>query len=373
MFTAVLFVSYLTNMGLPVAVARFGTRPKREFEPMWGWAVLYTTATSFVGALLGVAIIAGVWGQPLASDFVDLPVVAQFVLVFLVVGGLALSTLVEQRLVAQRLGVLLVLRVSVVVLIRIPLLLVIGAAAGSVGLLLLMGGVLGLSGYLGVVAFAVVAGKDNRRLRPLPDWAPAAFRFAGVNWLSSLAAQAPVYLVPLVVARAVSSTNNAAFYLAWTVTMVSYLVPLTIGQVVLAEGSRQPVGLSAEVRRGLVLAVGVTLGMTVGAFALAPLSTTVFGSDYELTGDVLPPLIAASMFWSITAMLIARARALDSNLLTISITVMFALVSVGSVVWGLGGGSVVGAARGWFFGNVVAAVGAVLASTIVFLRARAGR
>ena len=51
LFSAMLFVNYLTGMGLPVAVARFAPANTRSVNVLFNWALIYTGVTSLVGTL----------------------------------------------------------------------------------------------------------------------------------------------------------------------------------------------------------------------------------------------------------------------------------------------------------------------------------
>jgi O-antigen/teichoic acid export membrane protein len=370
MFTAALFVSYLTNMGLPVAVARYATGPKREVQAMWNWALIYTTLTSLVGAIFFVSMVSRGFSTAFGPGYSTSNFAVQSTIGFLLVEGLSLSTLVEQRLVADRKGPLVFLRIFVVVALRLPLLFIIILSSQPVGLVFLMAGLLGLSGFIGVVTYSVTAPSDTRRLLTLPPWARPAFRFATVNWLGTLAAQAPIYVVPLIVAVSVTSTENAAFYLAWSITVVGFLIPITIGHVVLAEGGREPHEIENHVRTGLLLAMISTIGLTLGALLLRGWIPVLFGPDYQLTADILVKLVGASVFWSITALLIARARAYGQSLLIVALTVTAAISTLGAVLVGVNLGSVHGAADGWLIGNIVTAIFAIAASVVALPRRR---
>ena len=237
LFTAVLFISYLTSMGLPVAVARYGSSGHPAAHSLWSWALLYSAATSLVGTAAFLWIAPPGFTENLGG-FSRWGLGPQLVFLFVLVTGMAFAVLVETRLVTLRLWWWVVARVAFLSVVRLPLLFITGLASTATGLVLLMAGLPALSGFIGVIALHWATPADRRRVRVSSVDSLPALRFATVNWVGMLAVQAPQFTVPLIIASQVDSAENAAFYLAWSMTMVTFLVPQTIGQVVLSEGSR---------------------------------------------------------------------------------------------------------------------------------------
>jgi O-antigen/teichoic acid export membrane protein len=357
LFTVILFISYLTSLGLPVAVAKYGSLDHQVTHTLWSWALVFTTASSLIGALGFLWVAPTDLTQDLGS-FGSWGFLAQLLFLFTMVNGMALALLVETRLVTLRAWGWMVGRVALLAIGRLPLLLVAPLASSAVGLVLLMAGAPALTGLVGVVALHYVTPQPLRQMRPLTEHARPAFRFATVNWLGMLAAQAPQFTVPLIIAAQVSSVENAAFYLAWSMTTVTFLVPQTVGQVVVSEGSRKGGTLDHKVRSGFMIALGAMTVLALGAVVFSPLATTIFGPSYELTGEILPALIGAGIPWAITALLLARARVLAQTGLTVAITVTFAVLGLGFVTVAAARSGLQGAAWGWLIANVLAAIAA---------------
>ena len=359
LFTVILWISYLTSLGLPVAVARYGSSQHHGTHSLWSWALVFTTVSSLLGSALFLVIAPADLTDDLGGSFASWGMAAQLVFLFLMVNGMALAVLVETRLVTLRYWGWVLGRVAVISVIRLPFLFVGPLAASSIGLVLLMAGTPALSGLIGVIALRRLAPRRHRRLRPVPSDARPALRFATVNWLGMLAAQAPQFTVPLIIATQVTSAAYAAFYLVWTMTTVTFLLPQTIGQVVLSEGSRERSSLDHQVRLGLLAALAAMTALTLGAIVFAPLATTIFGPDYASTGTLLPPLIAAGIPWAVTAILLARARVLGQTAATVAITVTFAVLGLGLVAFAVYRSTVQTAAWAWLLANVLAAIAAV--------------
>jgi O-antigen/teichoic acid export membrane protein len=370
LFTVILWISFLTSMGLPVAVARYGSSEHRSTHSLWSWALAYTTVGSLVGCILFLLLAPADLIDDLGSAFSSWGFPLQLLFLFVMVNGMAFAVLVETRLVTLRHWGWVLGRVAVISVVRLPLLFAGPLARSSIGLVILMAGTPALSGGIGVLALRRQADRHARKLRPVPKEARPALRFATVNWLGMLAAQAPQFTVPLIIATQVSSAAYAAFYLAWTMTTVTFLLPQTIGQVVLSEGSREKSSLDHQVRLGLVAALGAMTALTIGAVIFAPLATTIFGKDYASTGDLLPPLIAAGIPWAVTAILLARARVLGQTGVTVAITITFAVLGLGLVSGAVSSSNLQDAAWAWLLANVLSAFAAVAYTLVAHRRVK---
>lgn len=370
LFALVMFVNYLTGMGLPVAVARFGHGSSDTVEPLWLWAVTYTSVASAVGTVGFVLIAPGLLGGRRVETIMSLGLPWAALLFFVVVNGISLAALAEMRFVTMRAWGALLLRVVGFTALRLPLLFIPAIAGEPLGLFLIVAGPPALSGWLAVGALALQpAARRWGALRPLPAGLEDAWRFATVNWFGTLAAQAPQFSIPLIVAAAVAVDVNAAFYLAWSITMVVFLVPHTISQVVLSEASRLGGAPNHLFRVGLSLSLSAMVLAALGAWVFGGLATTVFGEDYQVTSDLLLTLCAAGIPWAITSTSLARVRALGASGATVAITAGFAsltLVPVAVLTRSVG---VNGTATGWLAGNLAAAVLAVAVTRLAVGRA----
>jgi O-antigen/teichoic acid export membrane protein len=231
----------------------------------------------------------------------------------------------------------------------------------TLGLTALLVAVPAASGLLGVVVIRLATPpRDRGGLFPVPDEARPALRYATVNYLGMLLAQGPQFTVPLIVSAVVAAEEASAFAVAWLICSVLFLIPHTVGQVLLAESSRAPGEVSTQVRTGLTL-TAPTMALAAGAtVAIGPAFVAfVFGDTYELTGDILATIVGAGVPWAFTAILLARARVLGHNGVGVVITGAFAVSTLGLVALSVGDGGVEAAADAWLAGNVIAALVAV--------------
>ncbi len=203
--------------------------------------------------------------------------------------------------------------IAVIGLVRFPFLLAIAEGADAdrwiYHIMLAPSALLGA----GTVLLLPAIGAGRMRWRRPRSLAPFA-RYAGVNWMATLASQAAQFVLPLVVAQSVAPEVNASFFLAWMVTSIVLLVPGAIAQVLLVEGSRDAHhGRSAadghdRAREALVISLAIAALALVGSVAAGPIAVVIFGDEYRRLADLLPALMAAGIPWAVTAVRLSEAR-----------------------------------------------------------------
>jgi O-antigen/teichoic acid export membrane protein len=371
LWAQVQLVNYLTGMGLPIALARYGSGRPRTVHVLFKWALLYTAVTSMLGTLVYGALAPQFIAEQYLAPLFRFGTGVGLAIFFVLITGMSFALLVEVRLVTLRqwrwvFGRMLVMSVS-----RLPLLLLPVFHHSPMGLLLLIAGMPALSGAAGVIALRqATPRRDRGSLLPLPPETVPALKFASVNYLGMLAAQAPQFGLPVVVAGFVSPDDYAAFYMAWQITVMIFLVPHTIGQIVLTEGGRGDGAVNHQVRLGLVLSLGIMVTAAVGAAAAARLGlvTRLFGPEFALTAELLPWLVAAGIPWAVTCVCLAKARVEGDHLRTVVITVGFAVFTLVPATVMTARAGVAGTTGAWLVGNTAAALLAVLATVLLTSR-----
>lgn len=349
LFTSAMFVNYATNLGLPVALARYVVDDRRPTLRLYGLFTVASAATSLVAGALYVVLLEGDAKRSIES--LGWFGAATFVVVAV---GCGLAVLVEVRLMALRRWGWVLGKVLLVAAGRVVLLVFRPDGDPAIWLFLAVAGPLALSGYLGLVVLRT-SGHGPSRPWPLPSTTAPAVRLAGVNWAALLLAQGPQFALPVLVLRAVSSDENASFYVAFGVATVVFLLPHVIGQVLLVEGGRDGAELGSQLRLALLLSTALMVGIALVTWVGSGLVTAVYGEEYADAKEILPVLVGAGVLWALTSTCLARARVLEDSLSTMAITVAFALgtlVPAALLVPAHGGG---GATAAWLFGNMVAA------------------
>jgi O-antigen/teichoic acid export membrane protein len=353
LFSFALFINYVTSMGLPVAVPRFALDDSPASHHLFGLAVRYTALSSLVGAAVCLYLVPGSVVSPLTEH--GLPVTLG--LLFLTVCGMSFALLVDARLMALRRWRWVLGRTLILGLARMPFLLMTGIAHDPLALFVLIAGFPALSGFVGVVALRRGGGSSGVRVPAVV--VRAAFRYASVNYLSMLLAQAPLFALPFIVAVYVRPAVNANFYVAWTVALFAFVVPMVIGQALLAEGAKREVPLASQVRLCLALSLALMTAIAFVCWAGAGVIPLLYGAGYEQAARLLPLLTAAGIPAAVSQILLWEARAHDDEFTALAITSSFGLgVLVLAVpltkTYGIDGATVA-----WIVGNLIAAMVAI--------------
>ena len=371
LFTSVLFVTYLAGLGLPVALARYSADRSIDSHVIFGWALLATVISSVVASVFYLAVI-----DPKAAEAVLWswnPILGPLLFTVIVLGS-AYSLIFDVRCMTMRRWNLVLLRITLVGVAKVALLpLAPDSHERALLLFIYLAAPVALSGFIGVALLPRITG-DHHRLRPTPPTASAAVRYSMVNYLSTLAYQAPYFALPVIVLVHVSPATNSSFYVAWGVVAIAFYVPSAIGQALLAEGGKDGAELQAQVRLAIILAVALMAAGTVVTFLGRGVVVAAYGVRYRDAAHILPAMMLAGIPWALTSLYLTEARVLHRHAATVVITLTLTLAIIVPalvLVPGHGRGhGLDGASTAWLIGNVVAAAVAVVATMIGRSRAR---
>ncbi|RLU92093.1 hypothetical protein CTZ27_19720 [Streptomyces griseocarneus] len=105
-------------------------------------------------------------------------------------------------------------------------------------------------------------------------------RFLAGDYTGSLFSLAVVYLVPVIIAAQVSSSDYAYFYITTTIGGTTNLLAINMGASLTVEGSHDPARLAENCRAALRRMAKIMVPVCVLLFVLAPYILGVFGSGY---------------------------------------------------------------------------------------------
>ena len=176
-----------------------------------------------------------------------------------------------------------------------------------------------ISGFIGVALLPRITG-GRHRLRPMPATAHAAVRYSLVNYLSTLAYQAPYFALPVIVLVNVDAATNSSFYVAWGIVAIAFYVPSAIGQALLAEGGKDGAKLRTQVRLAMLLAIGLMGAGTVATFLGKGVITAAYGQAYQDAARILPAMMLAGIPWAITSLYLTEVRVMHRHVATVVIT-----------------------------------------------------
>ncbi|QXC59558.1 hypothetical protein KSP35_14320 [Aquihabitans sp. G128] len=356
LFTSVLFVTYLAGLGLPVALARYSADRSEGSHVIFAWGALATSISSVVASGLYLAVV-----HPKAAHVLwDWHPIGGFVLFALVVMGSAFSLVVDVRCMTMRRWNLVLARIGIVAVAKV-LLLPIGQTSEHrpVLLFLYLGGPVAISGFVGMALVNRITG-GRHRLAPKPPTARSAVRYSLINYLSTLAYQAPYFALPVIVLVHVDSATNSSFYVAWGIVAIAFYVPSAIGQALLAEGGKDGAQLRSQMRLAMLLAVGLMAAGTVVTFLGKGVVVAAYGEDYRDSAHILPAMMLAGIPWALSSLYLTEARVMHRHASTVIITITLTLAIIVPaliLVPGTGKGhGLDGASTSWLVGNVFAAI-----------------
>lgn len=356
LFTSILFIAYLAGLGLQVSLARFAPGRDEESHTVFSWAVV---ATVLSGTVVASGYLLAVDTEATRSLTDWHPVLGPVLFVAGAIGA-ALTLIVDVRWMTVRRWALVLVRITVVGGLRFPLLLLVPAGGhDTVHLFAVAALPLIVTGVGGVLVMPRISGLRHRLL-PLPGSRAAAIRYSAVNYISTLAYQAPQFVLPVIVLLSVDPDRNAAFYVAWGITSIVLYVPMAIGQALLAEGGKDGAELRGQVRIVLVGTTALMGAAAVTAWLGRGLVTVVYGADYDDSARILPALVVAGIPWAITSVYLTEARVLHRHIPTVAITGVLTVAILVPALVLVPEDGIDGATRAFLVGNVAAAVVAVV-------------
>lgn len=364
LFTSVLFVTYLAGLGLPVALARYSADRSVGSHVIFAWGIVATAIASVAASAFYLGIV-----DPKAADVLwDWHPVGGFVLFALVVMGSAFSLIVDVRAMTMRRWNLVLIRIAMVGVAKV-LLVPIGQGSTHRPLLifLYLAGPVAVSGFGGLILINRITG-GRHQFSPRPTRARAAARYSVINFVSTLAYQAPYFALPVIVLIHVDSATNSSFYVAWGIVAIAFYVPSAIGQALLAEGGKDGAHIRSQMRLAMGLAVGLMATGTVVTFLGKGIVVAAYGEDYRDAAHILPAMMLAGIPWAMSSLYLTEARVMHRHASTVIITVTLTLAIIVPaliLVPGRGEGhGLDGASSAWLVGNVIAATVATVVTWI---------
>ncbi|GAA2080601.1 hypothetical protein GCM10009801_38960 [Streptomyces albiaxialis] len=184
--------------------------------------------------------------------------------------------------------------------VKLILLVALAAAIPTSGVFVSWGLAIGLSTIpLGWLVFRRLVPRHVEATRETAR--PAGYRemgrFLAGDYTGALFSLAVVYLVPVIVASQVSSTDNAYFYITTTIGGTINLLAINMGASLTVEGSHSPARIADNCRAALRRMARIMLPVCGGLFLFAPQILGVFGKGYT---DAATPLLR---FYAVGAVL----------------------------------------------------------------------
>jgi len=360
LYSSINFVNYVTGLGLPIAVARYGGGRERNPSILFNWSVVGTVVSSVLGTAIYFAII-----PHQLHALTVLTVAGSIVILGLISAGMSVGSVLDVRLISQHRRTWVVGRSIVIGVIRLPFLLIHGLGHSTIGLFMIAVGAPAVCGF----GAWVIADLGDRHfsfpLRPLPPNTRSAVQYAIVNGVGQLGVQAPSFALPVIVLLLVPPKANASFYVVWTIAVVVFLIVQSVGQALLVEGNRSG-QLDHQVRASLKFGVLLSVGLAAACVIGSKLLPALYGSSYTSGARVLPLLGVAAIPWTVFTVVLSATRVRHNHRRNLSLSLLFAVSVLAPAAILVDKFGIDGAAEAWLFGNVVTA----LASLIVLRQIR---
>jgi O-antigen/teichoic acid export membrane protein len=356
-YSVVQLIVFLTGAGLPLVIGRYASGPDRESGTVYLWTLILTTALSALGTLI---LFAG-FHDSLRSELLDHGALAGILAFFLAVNGFSVAAVSEIRLLAARRARAVFLRITAAGVIPILLMMVLRSRTDDA---LLIAGIWCFGNLVIVTGSMILLRRPlgPHHLRPVPQQAVAAARFASVSMLTQITMFSPLFIVPVMVLAQVSDSQYAVFYLAWGVGTAVFLIPTAIGAVLLVEGGRNQTSTTSDTTVALLVGVGIALIAELGSIPLGVGMALVLGPDYHGVIALVPLFVLAGVPWSITYLLVSNARIHERTRVVWIVCATFALGVLGPAVPLIRAHGAAGAAVAWLLGMVIAAAVAIALS-----------
>jgi GT2 family glycosyltransferase/O-antigen/teichoic acid export membrane protein len=173
----------------------------------------------------------------------------------------------------------------------------------------------------------------------------------------NLANLAPGLLLPFIVTTVLSPTINAAFYAAWTMMSVAFLVPASLATVVFAVGAKSPSDISGKLRASLGLSMLSGVAVATLVHVAPNFLLGLFSSEYAQIAGASLSVLGLSVFPIAIKYHYVSVQRLDNRMFRASLVVAFGclLELAGAIAGGVYGG-LMGLSTGWLLGLSIESV-----------------
>lgn len=209
-----------------------------------------------------------------------------------------------------------------------------------------------------VFILASVYWSRRREWLQLPS--PRLMKGMALNVLShhalNLVTQAPGLLLPVLVTYLLSAQVNAAFFIAWTLISVAFLVPASLTTSLFAVVARDRSALARRMRFTLRTSLIVSCAVIVGCLALGGFALGIFNPYYLIASPALSILAFGMPAIAIKYHYIALKRIDGTMVAGLKLLTAGAVVELGFCAAGALYGDLTGLALGWVLASYLEAL-----------------
>jgi O-antigen/teichoic acid export membrane protein len=364
LFTSCSLLSYLTSLALPYGMLRYGRSPAAP--RILSHALWVTAATSIVGAAI-FALGSPLWAPALSSELVHPAAIAIYAAFNVVV---AASVLIDAYFVSRGHAGFTCVRNAL-------------AAVGKVGAVIALAATHETHADTIYAAMIIPVAVSVVCVSPLfvtgwpgansdsPEYSTKSFfEYSLKTYPGALLDGAPLFILPVLALRLVGPTENAYFYIAWSVASVVGLVSTAVGQIALRESSTHVNQRDLEKRAKMLSVIVTGLGVLILGLE-ARLVVDIFGPHYSKAIVPLQIMLLSMLPAAHLTITIAMLRGRKLYRAVNQASIAYAVLSVGTAV-GLGAAAgIIGLCLGWLIGvSLSAALAAVMTARYASRRSR---
>ena len=290
--SAMMLLALFATLGLDYALIRFLPSAEKHSNALVNSCLTISVLASIIIALIFIAGI-GVW-SPALLFLRQHPVFLSAFVIFTTAGTLYM--LLGRAFVARRTAGFNLVQASIFNLLRLALIMLLGSFFAVFGIFAAWGLGWIVAVTIGTLLFLP---RVQPGYRPLPvikrELIGNMVRFSLANYVTALLWFAPIYVLPLMVINLVGSEASAYFYIAWSICIVLFTIPVSISFSLFAEGSHNDEGLGRNIRRSLKFAFLIVIPAMLLIVLIGDRLLLVFGPSYADNATNLLRLLVLSL------------------------------------------------------------------------------
>ena len=288
--SAVYFLALLSTLGLDVAIIRFLPKSQKPVELINACLTL----NGIIALVIGGIFIAGLslWSPALVFVREN----AMFILAFLLFTfGWTLSGTIGSIFIAKRKAEFNLAKNTIFSLLKIPLPILLVLFFHAFGIVSSWGIATGIA--VAVCLFFFLP-RVQESYKPVPSLnlniVKNIWKYSGGNYLVSILAATPSFILPIMIVNLLSGEQNAYFYIAWTIASILFSIPFAASQSLFAEGSHSEDKLRINANKAFKFALVLLVPAIILLVVLGKWLLLLFGASYSSNALTLLWILGSS-------------------------------------------------------------------------------
>jgi len=305
---AMSLLALLSAPGFGAALVRFLPKAHKPLDMINSCLTLSVIIAVVLAAIFIVGI--DIWSP--ALGFIRANVIFSLAFIFFVV-LLALSPVIDSVFMARRRAEFVLSRVTVMLLIRLPLPILLVLFFHAFGIAASWGIAITVAFVISIFLFVP---KVQNKYKPLPklDWGIIGnmWRYSAGSYLAAIFDNAPSLVLPIMVVNLLGAEPNAYFYMDWMIASLLFTIPWAVSRSLFAEGVHFADELAANVGKSLKLIFLLVVPVLILILMLGNRLLLFFGEGYSVNGLHLLRILSVSvMFIGVNRVYLAILRVED--------------------------------------------------------------